>query len=546
MSNKLREKSATEQKTIVAEAIRSIQERVVSVYVFLMVAVFPLFIVRKYYNVLREKFYFFFYATALCLILCALAALVGVFGGAYRKKKAPVTEKFTFWQKAKALVTDLWMHLTLTDRFIYGFILAAAISTAISEWPYQAFWGNMGRLQGLFYFLLAGVSYTLVSRFYHYKKWHLFVFLLVGCLVSLWGVTDYFAMDIFGFRADLNDVTGMLMFSSSIGNINTLTGILGLYLGAAAVVCIFSEKWFLAFPAMLILLAGLVAGLSDNAVLAVGAVYALIPFVAFEKRNGVVRYVFMAALLPLAMGLIGLATALTSAATAASYPWMVGVLVGLSVKNYKVLLILAGVFLAAGYLLKKLWQQEPEKELEGAKRVWGVVCAIGLSAVVVIFVMANTGHLPAALAGYSDILVFSDTWGTNRGYVWKNLFKFFAEFPLIKKLFGSGPETYLILMSKNLYYEMQERFNVIFDSPHSEPLQYLITTGILGFITYYGAVIAASVRGAKYGSAPRVFAYALIGATAASLVNISVPITTPLVFLSMAIAGNLKDSEENS
>lgn len=529
-----------------ADTIRVIIGKVVNIYALAMLAVFPLFVIDKYYNILKEKYYFFFYGTAACLAVCAMVWLIGFLGGAYRKKKTTEVQDGSFLTKLSGAVRGLWQRLTLTDKFFYGFILVAAVSTLFSEWRFEAFWGNMGRLQGLFFYLIAGVSYTLISRYFHCKKWHVFVFLFAGVLVSFWGITDFFGMDIFGFRADAGDEIGMLSFSASVGNINTLTGLLALYLGAAAVLCIYSEKWYLAFPAMSVLLTGLVTGVSDNAVLAIAAVYGLIPFAAFTTRKGIIRYVFMTAVLFLSMGFIGLVTVRNVEATSAAYPWMVGVLIGISMKGYRILLLFAAVTAAAGLLLKKAWKKEPEKKTGPAVRVWAVLCVIVIAAVVLVFVLANTGRLPQALSEYENILVFSDTWGTNRGYAWKHLFRFFGEFPLFKKLFGSGPETYFIFTGQNLYYEMQELFQVVFDSPHSEPLQILFTTGILGFLTYYGAIVSASVRGIRYGSIPRIFAYALISATAASLINISVPITTPLVFLSMAIAGNLKDSEENS
>lgn len=546
MSNQLKtKKQSASTAHLAAEALQEIRQRIVGIYVFIMFAVFPLFIVDKYYNVLKEKFYFFFYATLVAAVIVALSGLVGLFGRAGRKKQQ---EKKPFLQKLSNGIRNLWCSLSLTDKFFFAFLLVTCISTVFSEWPYQAFWGNMGRYQGLLFYLTVGVAYILVTRFYRYKKIHLYAFVIAGVLVSLWGITDYFALDLFGFHQTMGNKFDLLPFSSSIGNINTLTGLLALYMGAAAVLCIASDKWYLTFPAMFIFVAGMVGGTSDNAVLGVACVYALTPFFAFRTGKGIYRYIFMVAMLLLGMGVMGLLTVMdTATATLATYPWMVGVMVRLSRDFYKLLLIGAAVFLAAGFLVKKLYCGDEENGTGPAVKIWTVIFALGVLLAAGVFIMANTGHLPEALAPYEGILVFNEDWGTYRGYAWTRLFEFFGKFPFHKKLFGSGPETYSIFMAKNYYYEMQEVLGQIFDSPHSEPLQYLFTMGILGFVTYYGTVSAACVRGMKQGGTARVFAFAVVAATAASLVNISVPITTPLVFLSLAIAGSIKeDSEENS
>ena len=546
MSNQLKtNKQSTSAALLAAEAIQEIRQRIVGIYMFLMFAVFPLFIVDKYYNILKEKFYFFFYATLITAGITALLGLVGLFGRAGRNT---VREKKPFLKKVGDGIKNLWHGLSLTDKFFFAFLVAVSISTAFSEWPYQAFWGNMGRYQGLLFYLTAGVAYILVTRFYRYKKIHLYAFVIAGVLVSLWGITDYFALDLFGFHQTMGNKIDLLPFSSSIGNINTLTGLLALYMGAAAVLCIDSDKWYLTFPAMFIFVAGMVGGTSDNAVLGVACVYALTPFFAFRTGKGIYRYLFMAAMLFLGMGVMGLLTVLdTVTDSLATYPWMVGVLVGISRDHYRLLLIGAAVLLAAGFLVKKLYCGNEENGTGPAVKIWAVITALAVLFAAGIFIMANTGHLPEALAPYEGILVFDENWGTFRGYAWTKLFEFFGKFPFHKKLFGSGPETYSIFMAKNYYYEMQEVVGQIFDSPHSEPLQYLFTMGILGFVTYYGSVTAACVRGMKQGGTARIFAFAAIAYTAASLVNISVPITTPLVFLSLAIAGSIKeDSEENS
>jgi O-antigen ligase len=94
-------------------------------------------------------------------------------------------------------------------------------------------------------------------------------------------------------------------------------------------------------------------------------------------------------------------------------------------------------------------------------------------------------------------------------------------------------------------------FEETYDSPHNEWLQYLFTTGILGFVGYYGMVKCALWSG--FGIGKRTYSYpgedllnqiSLMGVALAygiqaytiqSFVNISVPITVPYVIMSIAI-----------
>ncbi|MBQ0099994.1 MAG: hypothetical protein KBS39_00610, partial [Lachnospiraceae bacterium] len=167
MSNQLKTKKQSASMAILAaEALQEIRQRIVGIYVFIMFAVFPLFIVDKYYNVLKERFYFFFYVTLIAGGIVALSGLVGLFGGAGRKKDR---ETKPFLQKVGDGIKSIWHGLSLTDKFFFAFLVVVSISTVFSEWPYQAFWGNMGRYQGLLFYLTAGVAYILVTRFYRYK-----------------------------------------------------------------------------------------------------------------------------------------------------------------------------------------------------------------------------------------------------------------------------------------------------------------------------------------------------------------------------------------
>ena len=174
----------------------------------------------------------------------------------------------------------------------------------------------------------------------------------------------------------------------------------------------------------------------------------------------------------------------------------------------------------------------------------GAVCLLVLALLVWVIVDVNTEArlpVPESLVKY---FLFDEKWGSGRGYIWKKAFELFDGFGPFRKLFGSGPETYGILMERNYFSEMVRTKGVLFDSPHSEPLQYLFTTGILGFTAFYGTMVSGITAGVRKGGLPAAFAFGCVPFLFASIINISAPISTPLLLLMLALAVSVKEHEE--
>lgn len=107
------------------------------------------------------------------------------------------------------------------------------------------------------------------------------------------------------------------------------------------------------------------------------------------------------------------------------------------------------------------------------------------------------------------------------------------------KLFGYGPETFGILTTKNFYGDMiRSSQGQIFDNAHNEYLQYLLTTGALGLVTYIVFLAAASGRMAAYRSRNTYTAgclFAVLCYATQALVNLNLPITTPIMWLLLSV-----------
>ena len=101
--------------------------------------------------------------------------------------------------------------------------------------------GNEGRYTGLFLITWYVVSYFCISRFWKYKSWYIDLILIAGVLVCLFGITDYFNLDIFKFKA-LMLPEQRPIFTSTLGNINTYTAYVGIITAIATVLFVAEKK----------------------------------------------------------------------------------------------------------------------------------------------------------------------------------------------------------------------------------------------------------------------------------------------------------------
>ena len=547
--------------------MKKVQHKAVTLYTLILLAVFPLFMVHTYYDIQEMKMYLYLYSTMVCtavVLLCGFGRMIHdpAGPGAFLKTRLKAFRQFR-----------------AADLFALLFFVTIQISTFCSEWVYESFWGNMARFQGGFLWSWYIVTYFLVSRFYRPRKWHLDLFLAGGVIVCGWAVLDYFSLSPIGVGYET-------LFSSTIGNINILTAVEAMYVAAAAVVFLGEGtrtkqnriRSLCALAASVICFMGLECGRTANALLSAMFLLCFLPFFAFRNREGICRLPVLYGGFFGGMAVIAFLTAAFPEHAPTPDYW--GELGTIGNRHGMEIGILALLFLACGiifYLLAKKKASLPggavpdcfgltAADRRMAKRlrmIWAVLGAAAFLAVVIIFYDANTGGHPELYAPYAKFLIFDEKWGTDRGYVWRLALKYFRSFSPFKKLVGSGPETFSVYV---LIYDLDatlRRFDLNYDSIHSEWIQHLFETGCLGFITYYGMNISCIVEGLRAKNSPAggktgndpgmqedyhligaAFAYAVMVYLVQSFVNISVPIVLPLAMVCMSAAAAAGRIEE--
>ena len=519
-----------------------ITSTLMTIYVLFYLCVFPLATRDKYFDILQFRFQLYWIPTLVYGILFLVLGLLYLLSDK-RSNGGALTTKLKENLKWSVLKTKL----TKTDICFVALIFIMALSVLFADYQYEALWGSRGRFNGLVLWLMFFIAYGLVTRFYHFKKWHLYAYLIAACLPEIWGITDFFLLDLLHFHTGAA-ADYIYTFVSSVGNINTYTNMVALHFGASVTLFVLSDcKWekLLTFVAVVISSFAIVMGISDNGLLAAGAIFAFLPFVAWTSRQHIIRYFVTFSIF--ATSVLVTAYLTTQHATiAVADGGSVLVTIG---KTKAFMLLTAALWLftmviAAMFHRKKSDEQEA-KTARVARRIWLALFIVAVVAVIVVLVDANSGRHPEIWESYKNVLIFSDTWGTGRGINWRFAWEFFTEkSSFLDKLIGNGPDTYYIITMDNFKHLMKDAGYGIFDSAHNEYLECLVTIGVLGTIAYIG-MLATSLR-QMLKNRKNVYAvacgFAILAYAVQAVVNIAIPITTPIFMILLYVGINSSQS----
>ena len=140
-----------------------------------------------------------------------------------------------------------------------------------------------------------------------------------------------------------------------------------------------------------------------------------------------------------------------------------------------------------------------------------------------------------------EYLKFDDSWGTFRGYIWRACIEEYNKLSFIHKICGTGPDTFGIYMVKDMVRQ-NDMFTVtgqIFDSAHNEYLQYLFTIGPIGLAAYLTALLSTVYALIKNGLDNKymvAIAMLIMCYMSQAVVNINLPISTPIFWAFLMIA----------
>lgn len=502
-----------------------IRELLIDIYIVLFMLGFPLVFHDSYYDILQVKYLFY---CAITILLIVGTIIVSVIHHIKYKQKFHLKEAFT--------------TLTFSDKAVLAFWLCCVLSTLQSEYFYESFWGNEGRYNGLFLMTLYVVMYFIISRWAYVKKWYSALFLISGFIVCVIGITDYFQLDILNFRTTASEMAQGRIFASTIGNINTYVSYVALIVSIASILFILEDKLFLSclyYICLLVSMTALVMGVSDSTYLSVGVLIASLPFFTAKKNKiGYRICVVITAYFTIiffvhcinqtmsdqVIGQEGLFTILEKICT---LPFVIILWI-----------ICIGIFWKRNLkFMNEIWK---ERLIKG----WMITLLAAFCIFSFVLLDVNLGGNVSRYGRVGQYLLFNDSWGTNRGFIWRQAIELYQEFPILHKLFGYGPDTFAILATNTIKKEMKVISGTYFDSVHNEYLHYLITIGpiaVISYISFLFSAIRTLLQSKKENPYVYAIAIAIMCYAVQAIVNINVPLVAPMVWLLLSIGMALKE-----
>lgn len=541
-----------------SEIFSNIASGVTGVYVFFILTIFPLYTHDKYFDILGARYVFFkIWAISLAVILSFLG-LTYLFIDAKNQSSSPsAIRRFIDAFNIK----NIKKHIILTDIFFIIMIISMIISTIGSEFKEESFFGNAGRYQGLECWIIYLISYFCITRTFKFKRYYLDFAILAGCFACIWGTLDFFWLDPFGFFRNVS-AHQKGMFASSIGNLNTYTNYtIMIYALAGSLFVIEKNPVKSIFYAITSFIgcAGSIFGLADNIVLGFFGFYLFLPFFTFKNRRQFLRYLILIDILLFSAFTFWLGLKLPHNSYQSSFfqDFVSKSGVPYLFIPFTILVVAIGIIL---YKFPPNYGSEISNSLNPLdsilprqfKIVYIAIVCVGFISVTYILLDMNVfkqhtdiwNQIPS-----SHQLVFNDYWGTHRGHNWRIAFTNFTQnFSLFQRLFGYGPDTYLVVSERTFYEEMVTRFGEVYDSAHNEYINYLICEGLIGLICYLGIFISGLRTGVKnLTKNPYILApiMAVIAYMVQAIVNIAIPITTPIFFtlMYMCVAEHFNKNE---
>ncbi len=480
----------------------------VQFYLSLVMLGLPLIVTKCYTNITETKSIYFL---SLSLLLVVPMGIYYIFQMV--KKKIP-EPKFT-----------------LVDSAVGFFGIIYILSAVLSEYQSDVWFGQKSRYQGAVIVLIYVLVYFTVSRNYSPSQGFLLCSLTAFSLVSLFGVLNCFDVDVLGFYGAL-PMKYKQAYISTIGNVNFYSSYMCLLF--PLIVCGFCQTKNRTSQTVYII--ALIAGtfgimVTSSESFVVGFVLSLliVPlFICYD--NEMLKKFFLGVISIILSAQVFLLAYNSAEKTNIEISRLLGIITSPAVSLS--LLIVCG-------LLYILFTKKDET-VPLFRKIYTVFFIGVISALALCFLLSNT----VGIGALDSIFKITDSWGTYRGEIWKQCIEVYRDFSFKEKLFGIGPESlYRVVESSEVHGQR------ILDQAHNEYLQYLLTTGIFGVLSYLFIIVAVSVsvvkKLRKNTLSVGLFA-GLVSYWVQASVNIAQPFTTPIMYIFIAVIGGMLLSEQKS
>jgi hypothetical protein len=493
-------------------------------FVFIMFGCFPIYCTNKFFNIPLDRLNFFLYATVSILLLLLVSLLIKIF-----KNKDTIIIQVIIKK-----IFNSFKTFSITDYAMIAFLICCILSTAFSKYPKESFIGQFGRDNGLLIYILYFSAYFLISRGFKYQNSVFTILMLTSSCMFLMAILQHLGFDILGFyqRIAFDQQSSYL---STIGNINFFSSFVVLVMPIPT--CLYflcKSKTFriLYYIAMQLSFCGLIVANSDTGILGLSALFVLLLFYCFINIGTLKRYCEIVIAFLFSIKLLSFLVALRPDQ---SHKFRGIYKVAMSSNWINILLIFTVCVWFFLYFISKT-QLKSVNLLKRLKCiVLLLVCCTAIFLILnfIWFTFIDTKTNIGELASY---LRFNNDWGSHRGEIWFTGISAFNHLNIFQKLFGYGMDMFAPIISNEILFG----FRV--DTAHNEFLEYLLTTGICGLLSYFLFTLSQIIKcfkNLKHNPILLVLMASIICYLAQSIGNFATTMVTPLFMIMIAIAESI-------
>lgn len=374
-------------------------------------------------------------------------------------------------------------NISMTDVFMFGFLISNLIAFALSEDKTNAWTGAGARYYGAKVLILVCISYFLISRYAWVNKVFIWAFLIGGNGVCLLATFDYFGMDVLGINQQMQ-VADQMVFISTMGNANTCASYVTMALaGAMAYFCIVKTSKESIFVAISVLICSgaLITARSDSAFVGIMLVLILMLILVFLKKIELKKYIQMLTLVVAGLYIFFVfrkkfETSLLSRFYDKGLP---NLLNNLTLLGIILLLMIVACLL--------VWVCE-RKRVKLTKRSITilVICVLSIGIIILIYFCVQFKVVDLIKDGLG-IVSEEELPEAARIQIYQRTLGAYVQLPLLHKIFGCGQASISSIL--NQYYGQELRnAGIIINSAHNHILDYLISIGLVGAVCYLGCI----------------------------------------------------------
>lgn len=369
-------------------------------------------------------------------------------------------------------------------------LFACMIACARCGFAEASLTGSEGRYCGLVFWLACGAAFVLIasgaSDLAHIDT----AAILCAGLVAALGVANVLGADPLRFYHNISEKQKSV-FLSTVGNADFFGAYLAMLFPLAGAHYVLSSRGCHAWLALAMVMAcGVTASRTDSSFFALHISCAALLGCSGKSLDAMRRALIL-------WGLCLLALPAMQPAMNVADRMLYGLL--LTLCQTHLALILGALYLCAAGLCA--WAERrgmgaPGKRLPLALLAAAAVMALALIGMILWFSCVDT---ESELGAASALLRFDDDWGSRRGFVYTRSLRAYADYGLADKLFGRGVD-----LTKRILEPYNDNARVLalgtFNDAHCQPLQLLLTTGLLGalsFLLFYASMLRATLRYAR-------------------------------------------------